>query len=1482
MHIHYIFVSMHIKRFITSLFLFSFCVSLFSQSLPKSDKALEDFEIIESQNRFIDNLSLELGEQSGKAYNLPVGIKKIVGNIPFMLAITNVRFGNQYGELTLLMKMRIPQSGNTADKELLFGATDVKITGSGDLVGDVKLSLLNNIPLSIGNLGDVIFKGSLNDSTGRAESNTYVSLDCNGNFKELSLDADIILNPNTFVLASDKSKPVTSNFKAVIHDWNDLIAEVSLPAFEIKGAEGFEFSLSKATLDLSDLKNPISFTPDPQYFRDYFTLPDPDLWRGLYIERFTLTLPEQFKHKGQARRISLEASHLLIDENGITGNITGKNILSLDAGDASGWGFSVEDFRLSLLANDIKGFGFGGQINIPISAKSQPRPYEAYISNNEYLFKVGLGENLSFDIFGEAEMHIDRTSYLLMQVRDKRFMPKLVLNGSMGIDKDGLRMEQVVFKKLAFATESPYFSVESVEYGGEVKLNNFPVTVSDIRFRSENDKALLGFDIKVNLMQEKIAAGGRLELASLYKDGSWEFQGLNIGAIKLENTQLAGFSLNGEIRLEKDHPTYGNYFGGYIEATFGAFSKDMKVNVTSVFGNKDFRYWYVEGQTEFPGTGIPVGPVLLNGFTGGAYYKMSPAGGEKLQAYAPDDKVSLGLKAGVAYSVGSKLALNGDALFEMNFLSSGGIKNIRFYGSAQFMSSLKMAGKLAALTDMYKKSQSQIGNISNSFSDKLPGNMSGSDIAKSILPDLKLSGAVNAYMSMDYDFPSKTFDADFRVMVNAPGGILRGTGNNNEAGWAKLHCSPQTWYVHIGTPTNPIGLKFGLGPLSLSTQSYFMLGDKLENPTVPKEVIDILGITPEQADYMKSPDLTAAGKGVAFGSRFSFDTGDLTFLILYARFMAGAGFDIMLRDMSNYACEGSTTPVGLDGWYANGQCYAYLQGELGVKIKLLFIKKKITVIKGSTAALLQARLPNPTWIGGQLAVRLNVLGGLVKANMKMKMSFGNDCKLVAINGDSSPLDMPLIADLTPYDKDTDVDVFLSPQATFNMPLGEPFDIEDDNGDIKSYRIKLADFSITDSKNQKVEGKVKMNKTGDAATFESKDVLPPYSQLKVSVLVNFEEYAGGSWNLVSQNGNPARESKESSFKTGEAPNYIPLNNIEYCYPVVSQKNFFKGEINTGYVQLKKGQPYLFPDNFNYTASFGAKNGVQANSTFKYSDSDSRLNYSLPDIINQTDYELVFAASAAGQTGQTTQTLKSTNTLTDAEGESFSVDYMQQAAQKITKDGVLEVLKYTFRTSRYDSFREKLSALQLEPTSRYVNSDVRSLLLKSHDGYEIFDQAELTGNDYTAGEPLVSVEALMDDDYYTKDIAPLVYNWYPLKGLAIAARDVNHYGVPPAKAFPMYDGYLSYISGGTFNDFMSKIIPFVYELPYYYNLDYYDLRTQAANSFDKGINMQPLIPLINSKFLFIRQGNYRTTFRYNLPGGKAGTTMQMNYINTLDWR
>lgn len=1447
------------------------------------EKALSDFAVIEAQNRFIDRLGIGSGEN--EAYNLPIGVKKTIGNIPFMVAITDVKVGAQYGQATVIMKMRPPQGG----RELIFGATDVTLSYKGDLVGDITLSLLSDVPLSLGNMGDLVFKGGFDRERGTSTSGTYVSLDCNGNFKELSVAADITLNKNTFRLAGrTPDEAVTASFRTVISDWNDLYVNIGFPPFEIKGAKDFEFALANATLDLSDLRNPVNFNPVPGYMQEYFTLPNPLLWRGLYIENFSVTFPEQFKRKKTNERLRLEASRLLIDENGISGDITGRNILPFEQGDASGWAFSVTDFRLSLLANNIKGFGFGGQIDVPLGAESQPRDYEAYISNNDYLIKVGLGSDMDCNIFGTAKLRLEPTSYLQVAVKNRRFCPRVVLNGAMAFDSDGLKIEELTFTKLSIGTQSPVLSVESMGYGGEVKYANFPVTISDIRASLNDRQASLGFDVKINLMKEHIAAGSRINIASEHIDEEWQFKGVSIDAITLEDVQMAGFTLDGQIRMEKNHPVYGNYFGGDITAVFDALSNDLTVNVTAVFGCKDYRYWYVEGKAMFR-NGIPIGPFRLNGFTGGAYYRMAATGGKGFQAYAPDDRSSLGVKAGVAYGVSGNV-VTGTALFEMNFLSSGGIKNMKFYGTAEMMAGVEIGVQIEGLDKLREEVQQKSPILSESLAAALPGNMSGSDVAKDVLAGVRLAAGINAYLTIDYDFTIKVFDADFKLMVSTPGNFIRGAGNNNEAGWAKLHFSPQSWYIHAGTPTNPIGLDIGLGPVSLSTHSYIMLGDKLENPAAPpRQVLDILKITPEQADYMKYPEMMAAGKGVAFGTHLSFDTGNLRFLILYARFMAGVGVDFMLRDMSNYACEGSSEPVGINGWYANGQCYAYLSGELGVNIKLFFINKKIVIIKGSTAALLQARLPNPTWVGGSLAVNLNVLGGLIKASMKMKMSFGDDCKLVALNGDSSPLDMPLIAGLSPLDNDTGVDVFQSPQATFNMPLSEAFDMEDDKGELKTYRIKLEDFYVADTKGQRVEGKIEWNRSNDAATFEAKEILPPYMNMKVYVSVNFEEYTGGSWKAVTRNGSPARESRESLFKTGGAPNYIPLANIEYCYPVISQKNFYRNEATAGYVQLKKGQTYLFPENFDYNTNFTARNGNTAKAAFRYSSSDSRLNFNFPAVENRTDYELAFVAStSATSPAQTPAVKKESVEISDGEGETFVVDYRQQAAQKIVRDGTMEVLKYSFRSSGYNTLAEKLASMRFTPAQLFINDDTRALFLKTGAAVETFDIAELSGSEYTGDKPLMEAEAIPDDNYYKLDIEPAVYRWYPVGNIRITWRDTNVLGVPPVRAFTLYDGYVDMAVSGTYHPGLSQTFPIVYNLSYIYYRDYYELQGKAfnrhVNKGGLGADYEKLKPLLNGFFPFIRQGDYKARIRYVLPGGNPGKTVrqEINYTNTLDWR
>ena len=59
-----------------------------------------------------------------------------------------------------------------------------------------------------------------------------------------------------------------------------------------------------------------------------------------------------------------------------------------------------------------------------------------------------------------------------------------------------------------------------------------------------------------------------------------------------------------------------------------------------------------------------------------------------------------------------------------------------------------------------------------------------------------------------------------------------------------------------------------------------------------------------------------------------------------------------------------------------------------------------------------------------------------------------------------------------------------------------------------------------------------------------------------------------------------------FKTGGAPEVIPLENILYSYPVIAMQNLYPDESDEGVIKLKKGQAYLFEElgDWSYSGQF----------------------------------------------------------------------------------------------------------------------------------------------------------------------------------------------------------------------------------------------------------------------------------------------------------
>ncbi len=194
-------------------------------------------------------------------------------------------------------------------------------------------------------------------------------------------------------------------------------------------------------------------------------------------------------------------------------------------------------------------------------------------------------------------------------------------------------------------------------------------------------------------------------------------------------------------------------------------------------------------------------------------------------------------------------------------------------------------------------------------------------------------------------------------------------------------------------------------------QSYFMAGTKVEDmPPPPPEVMEVLDDI-GSGNFMEKENSMSTGRGIGFGVHFKVAAGiGKESGFIYAFLGLGAGADILLRDYGDARCKGSGQ-LGVNGWYASGQAYVYLQGRVGVRVKVLGKRKEFDIIYLSAAALMQAKLPNPSWFMAAVGVKYSILGGLVKGKASFKVEVGSQCELVS----GKEIDIKVINDMQPGD-----------------------------------------------------------------------------------------------------------------------------------------------------------------------------------------------------------------------------------------------------------------------------------------------------------------------------------------------------------------------------------------------------------------------------------------------------------------------------------
>ena len=395
----------------------------------------------------------------------------------------------------------------------------------------------------------------------------------------------------------------------------------------------------------------------------------------------------------------------------------------------------------------------------------------------------------------------------------------------------------------------------------------------------------------------------------------------------------------------------------------------------------------------------------------------------------------------------------------------------------------------------------------------------------------------------------------------------------------------------------------------------------------------------------------------------------------------------------------------------------------------------------------------------------------------------------------------------------------------------------------------------------------MERTNDKVSFFSDDVLKPFSSFTFTASLTFEELKNGKWEQVVTSGEVSREERSISFRTSDAPNNIPLKNIEFMYPIKGQQNLYVKESSSGFVQLVRGQDYLFMDNVEYAVEYVKPDSSFVSIPLMYNTGTNRLTFSIPsNLKKQTDYNVRFVAKMDASKdiiGQTTY--RNVDSVQGVQIKSNQTDVLAN------KTDIL-LLSFKMRTSKYNTFVQKLKATNIHDTwYDKINSSAYAL------GYtfknsEHFDEAEVLGNEFTANLPLVRMEATGTDSYYTKEMAIL----YQQKFVPIKSTYNQAYGCPPFKAILPNPYYVEDIKNNQLRTDLS-VFPWLYEPHVFYVQDWYYVRSILIDKECYGYKLGTTEQKLRNLFPSLYKGKYPVTVQYVLPGGEISSTTEFIFEN-----
>lgn len=757
----------------------------------------------------------------------------------------------------------------------------------------------------------------------------------------------------------------------IVADLNNITFQLNqMDKFRVNGAKDFIFELSNIVIDRSELSTPSGVSLPYQTLQTYNG--DLNAWKGFYAANATVTLPDKLS-SDTSQNTQIYAQHLIIDDAGLSGSFGANNVFSTSQGKMNdSWGFSIENIQVDLVSNHVTGGSLSGTIQVaPLD--NQPMSYTATVSEQsnsdklDYSFAINPGSN-GIDISAfNSTISLYPSSQFIVQSQGNKFVPSALLNGSWSLNNSKAQMQGFTFQSLAIQTQAPFFTSGLFSLTSDTTNKNlmrFPISVNSVGITQTTTNNLaftVGLGLNIGGSGAEFSVETTIRVVS--QQGTSDPRKLEYNRFEVDNIAFdistSAFGLQGVIAVRNDDPVFGDLFFGNIALTLGGVF-DTPVMMSAGFGKKPtYKYWFTDAAVPVQ---IPlVYGLKLTSLYGGVQNRVQSTLSDSEQLarvvgqittsnsnaipFTPDPSQGLQFRAGVGIEHDEESVFNGEVMLTVALNPSGGLQSINFAGQAYMMV----------------------------------------ERAQRLNPNAK---KVHGAISLNYDHTNKIFDANLSATVQVPS-VLTGGVN------LTVHVDENDWYFWLNRPSNRAYLNI---VELFYANMYFMIGTQIDPiPAPPSYIVNAVG-----AGSITPIDLAAVGAGGGFatgveaGVSFSGEFPKTTNWRGFISAQVGVGFDLVLFNASNVHCAGSTTPVGVNGYYAQGQVYAYINGALGVKKynDQGDLKKTYNLGSLQVAALMQGKLPKPTFVYGAVNIQASVLN-VINLNFTADFELGTNCNLVA-------------------------------------------------------------------------------------------------------------------------------------------------------------------------------------------------------------------------------------------------------------------------------------------------------------------------------------------------------------------------------------------------------------------------------------------------------------------------------------------------------